>query len=563
MSKIIDESISIYYALQNIKEGKYVMPAFQRQYVWGMEQIEKLWDSILLDYPIATFLFWHIDESNVTEDTYFCNFLGEVTFNSRKCADSTSYELTSIDLNKTSIAILDGQQRLTSLFLSLLGEAYIRPNYARKRSGNKISAKLFIELNKNKLTLDEGEYNSKKFDIKFTEKSFKVSQTQFEIKNILKEEFRDRKTREKAIEEFILKVPKESKEYAKNILNKLCNKVFEEKLIRYTKIEDMKQEDALEMFVRFNSGGKALRKAEITMSILEAYWPSAKREFGHVLVNCYEGFGTDFIIRLSLMLYGDVLKSSINKKIAEELKNNWEDLKKALENLEELLKDMKIDIRNFSNSWNVLLPIIYCIYYNPDYKNNIKGIRAYLFRAIFFRYFKAGTTGKLKQIVGAIREFDYEINIDMLDEIKDLRVTEAKIEEVINSEKGSRVSLEVLYYFNLNWMNKNLKYEQDHLHPYSRFDESKPLSVSMEDWKRWRGMRNRLPNLQLLEGRSNGSKSNMALIDYYNDMNKEQKAKFIKDSIIPEGVSLEIKDFEIFYEKRKELLTEKLRDLLF
>jgi len=33
----------------------------------------------------------------------------------------------------------------------------------------------------------------------------------------------------------------------------------------------MKQDDALEMFVRFNSGGKPLRKSEITMSILEAY----------------------------------------------------------------------------------------------------------------------------------------------------------------------------------------------------------------------------------------------------------------------------------------------------
>ena len=49
MSVLIDSSITIYEALQNIKDGKYVMPAFQRQYVWSMEQIEKLWDSILLD----------------------------------------------------------------------------------------------------------------------------------------------------------------------------------------------------------------------------------------------------------------------------------------------------------------------------------------------------------------------------------------------------------------------------------------------------------------------------------------------------------------------------------
>ena len=60
MSKLHDNSITIYDALRHIQEGKYVMPAFQRQYVWNMEQIEKLWDSILLDYPIATFLFWHV-----------------------------------------------------------------------------------------------------------------------------------------------------------------------------------------------------------------------------------------------------------------------------------------------------------------------------------------------------------------------------------------------------------------------------------------------------------------------------------------------------------------------
>ena len=74
MSRLVDSSISIYEALENIKNGKYVMPAFQRQYVWSMEQVEKLWDSILLDYPIATFLFWRVDDDNVTWDTYFVIF---------------------------------------------------------------------------------------------------------------------------------------------------------------------------------------------------------------------------------------------------------------------------------------------------------------------------------------------------------------------------------------------------------------------------------------------------------------------------------------------------------
>ncbi|WP_047984299.1 DUF262 domain-containing protein [Ornithinibacillus californiensis] len=562
MSKLIDNSITIFEALQNIKDGKYVMPAFQRQYVWNMEQIEKLWDSILLDYPIATFLFWRVDDSNVTWDTYFCNFLSNVTFDSRKTADSVNYELTSINVKNTDTAILDGQQRLTSLFLSLFGEAYIRPKNARKNSGSIIRTKLLIELNKNKVTIDEEEYNSKKFDIKFSDKIGKISPTQFELKDILSEEYQNEATRESAIEQAIVNVPADSKEYARNILQLLYNKIFTAKLVRYTEITDMKQDDALEMFVRFNSGGKPLRKSEITMSILEAYWPSARSEFGKILVDSYEKFDTDFIIRSALMLYGDVVKSNINKGIAETLKNDWNEFKRALTNLERLLQELKIDVRHFSSSWNVLLPIIYYIYYNTEYNNNINAVRAYLLRAIFFTYFQSGTTGKLQQMKSYINSFDHEITIEMLDQINDLRVTDGKIEDVLNSEKGSRVAGEVLYYLNLDWRNKNYKYEQDHLHPVSRFDNSKPTSISMDDWKKWRSMRNKLPNLHLLEGRSNGSKNDMRLIDYYNDMNDVQKLRFHEEAIISKDVSLEFEDFEEFYEKRKELLTMKIRALL-
>jgi len=562
MSRLIDDSITIYEALQNIKNGKFVMPAFQRQYVWSMEKIEKLWDSILLDYPIATFLFWHVDDDNVTWDTYFCNFLSEVTFDSRKQADSVNYELSNIDVKITDTAVLDGQQRLTSLFLSLLGKAYIRQNFARRNNNGGLVTKLLIELNKNKLTVDEEEYNSKKYDIKFSEKVGKLSPTQFEIKNILDKKFQDETTRPQAIEATIVNVPADSKEYAREILNKLYNKIFVEKLIRFTEIQDMKQDDALEMFVRFNSGGKALRKSEITMSILEAYWPSAKTEFGKLLTDSYAGFGSDFIIRSALMLYGDVVKSNISKQIAEELKNNWNEFKKAFKTLEIVLKGMKIEVSRFSSSWNVLLPIVYFIYYNPDYNNNLEGIRAYLVRAVLFTYFQSGTTGKLQQMKSNINSNDQEITVDMLEQMNDLRVTDGKIEDILNAEKGSRVAGEALYYLSLDWRNKNFKYEQDHLHPFDRFDGSKPISVSMEDWRRWRGNRNRLSNLQLLEGRSNGSKKDMRLADYYNDMNDEQKAEFCKQAMIPKDVSLEIEDFEKFYEARKAILTERIRELL-
>lgn len=211
MSILIDDSITIYEALKYIKKGKYVMPAFQRQQVWSMEQIEKLWDSILLDYPIATFLFWHVNDDNVSWDTYFCNFLSEVNFDSRKQADSVNYELSNINVKTTDTAVLDGQQRLTSLFLSLFGRAYIRQKHARKKATGGTVVKLLIELNKHILTVDEEEYNSKKFDIKFTEKVGKLSPTQFEINNILGDKFQDDTTRDQAIEDAITNVPAEAR----------------------------------------------------------------------------------------------------------------------------------------------------------------------------------------------------------------------------------------------------------------------------------------------------------------------------------------------------------------
>lgn len=563
MSSLKDSSISIYEAMMHIKEGRYVMPAFQRQFVWSMEQIEKLWDSILLNYPIATFLFWHVDDNNVTWDTYFCNFLTSVTFDNRKQADSVNYELTDIDVNTTDTAILDGQQRLTSLYLSLFGDSYIREKYARRNTVGGMVTKLLIELNKNKLDVDEEEYNSKKYDIKFSVKVGRLSPTQFELWNILQERFQNDSTRDQAIEDAITNVPPDSKDYARNLLKTLYRKIFTEKLIRYTVIHDMNQDDALEMFVRFNSGGKALRKSEITMSILEAYWPSAKTEFGKLLVDSYAGYDSDFIIRAALMLYGDVVKSNINRKIAEELKNNWTAFKRALKNLENVLKSLRIEVSRFSSSWNVLLPVLYYIYYNPEnHANNTEAIRAYLMRAILFTYFQSGTTSKLQQMKSNINSYDYEITVEMLDQITDLRVTDGKIEDILNAEKGSRVAGDALYYLCLDWTNKNFKYEQDHLHPYDRFDGNKPINVSMEDWRRWRGLRNRLPNLQLLEGRSNGSKNSMRLIDYYNDMNNAQKADFYKQAIIPEGASLEMETFEELYNKRKEVLAQRIRVLL-
>jgi hypothetical protein len=52
--------IPIRQAVQNVLDGKYVLPAIQREFIWEPEQIELLFDSLLRGYPISSFLFWEV-----------------------------------------------------------------------------------------------------------------------------------------------------------------------------------------------------------------------------------------------------------------------------------------------------------------------------------------------------------------------------------------------------------------------------------------------------------------------------------------------------------------------
>ena len=120
---------------------------------------------------------------------------------------------------------------------------------------------------------------------------------------------------------------------------------------------------------------------------------------------------------------------------------------------------------------------------------------------------------------------------------------------------------EALYYLGINWLDSSVKYEVDHLHPYSKFD-CRPVGVSMSDWKISHSNRNRMPNLHLLPGIANAKKLDSPLDIYVNSMTEKQKTDFYEQALIPSDISLNIKDFNDFYEKRKTLLTQRLKDLL-
>lgn len=52
--------ITINDAMSEINSNKYLLPAFQRDFVWKNGQIEKLFDSLMCGYPTSSMLFWQV-----------------------------------------------------------------------------------------------------------------------------------------------------------------------------------------------------------------------------------------------------------------------------------------------------------------------------------------------------------------------------------------------------------------------------------------------------------------------------------------------------------------------
>lgn len=565
---MVTEHKTLFEILQNIDTNKYVMPAFQRNYEWDLDRIEKLWDSILQGYPFSTFLFWELDSDNVSQTNYFYVFARECCFKKNGDNKGCEYDRNTIDFSKEghpTIAVLDGQQRLTSLFLSLMGNLYKEP----RKGSSRYPIKLFIELDESKID-ENNAFNSKKYGIYFSEKvALADPGTRFEIKKIMDPVYRDSDTREIAIDEVIAKVPAMQKAYAKEILNRLCEAIYDQKLVVYTKVSNLTQDDALEMFVRFNSGGKNLTKAQISMSILEVFWPNVQKDFESVLVGKFANFGTDFILRTAHMIYGDVISSNIDQVFAQTFRSYFDKFKQSLEATEELFSMMKYDIAKFSSKWNVVIPIIYLIYNNDQYIENIQGLFAYLFRSILFNFYSSGTTSKLKKMRDLIYQNYYTLTPEMIDTIPDLEARDSKIDDLLLAEKDSILIGNILYCLALDWYQEDLDYDEDHIHPDARFARARPINMTEGEWILARNSRNRLPNIQLLKGDQNRSKGDIDFDRYYMTLNPVLKAKMKEEGLIPEppeGMEpskyYNIENYKNFYEDRKTILKEKLRFLL-
>lgn len=92
------------------------LPAIQREFVWGRDRIERLFDSIMADFPIGSFLFWLLEQKNKEEWPVY-EFIRDFDGESPHNPSATMSEIT-----KDIKLVLDGQQRITSLYIGLKGK---------------------------------------------------------------------------------------------------------------------------------------------------------------------------------------------------------------------------------------------------------------------------------------------------------------------------------------------------------------------------------------------------------------------------------------------------------
>lgn len=572
--------ITIAQAIERIHRNEYLLPAFQRDFVWSAEQIEKLFDSLMKGYPISSMLFWKVKGGTKT-DFRFYKFLSAFIQYHRICNDP----IPTDNINDF-YAVLDGQQRLTSLYVGLCG-SYAYKDYRKLwdySEYNFPTRHLYFNISR-KYTQEESD---REFIFSFVDKNISKEKDLF-IDKSNEKWFRVGKILalhqdyNYGIDEFAEdnNIDKESK----RLLRLLDNVIHTKLNINFYEEDEQKPDKAVNIFIRINSGGTALSFSDILMSIAIANCKQmdAKTEIKNLVEHVRsKGFNIshDFILKSFLYLYHKDVRSlitSFNLGFIELVENNWTRIRDAVSNLFDLLRSF--GLTDFTmTSYNAAMPILYYLYHKDIYQDFYKKmgnredceiIKKWLFSILLRRAFGASADSVLAQsrrayttdITGSyIKETvtlfpATEIN----SEIRKLSdVGDDFIEDLLYSQKDSRYSFPILamMYPNLDYRNNN--FHQDHLHPASAYNDLEEKDKEKYGWQVY----NSILNLQMLDANENESKNAKPLEKWVSEQtrNKDMR-KFMEDHLIPD-TDLSLSNFSDFIEKRKAMLVQRIRKMI-
>lgn len=573
-------ALTISSVIKEIHSKKYLLPAIQREFVWNTFQIERLFDSLMRDYPISSFLFWSVEKEKVN-DYQFYEFL-------RKYHEKNNRHNPKANINgdEEIIAVLDGQQRLTSIYIGLKGS--FASKLPKKRWDNELAypqKKLYLNL------LSPAEDIEFQYDFLFltNEDAAKKDENNywFEVGNILnlKESY---EINNYLIENGLFSdYGKEKATFANKALSKLYEVIHIKPTISHYLEKSNELDKVLNIFIRINSGGTILSYSDLLLSIATAQWTDkdAREEitnFVDEINNLGSGFNIskDFVLKACLVLndLGDIAfkVDNFNKANMKKIESNWETVCKSIRLAFKLVSSFGFN-RDTLTSNNAIIPIAYHllkIEHPENYVSNINTakdrivIKKWLILTLLKKVFSGQPDNILRSIRKVINEnpdgfFPLEKIIDTFKGTpKSLIFNNEDIEHLLSSKYGqpSTFSILALLYPNLNY---NYVFHIDHIYPRSKFTPRnlRKFNVVESEIENYISFVDCLPNLQLLESTPNIQKSDSDFDIWLSQIPENELESYKKNNLIP-TVDYNFRNFIAFFKERENLITNKLRSIL-
>lgn len=568
------EKKNIRAVIEEINSRKIYLPAIQRKYVWDDDQITRLMDSIMLGYPIGTFLFWKVRKSIINKKEYsMYEFIKD--FHERDVYKNPSapqpFPIGSDE--ETIWAVLDGQQRLTSLYIALQGSMSRKlPNKRWKNDDAFPIKELYLDLHSQRTDEEDISYEFK-FLTQEEAKKQKDDKLWYLVKDILKY------SQDELVTDLIIPNGWASDKVAMKNISLLHTRLVGDEIINYFEVQTDSIDSVLDIFVRVNSGGTVLSKSDLLFSTIVSHWDKARDEIDKLLAEINkigEGykFSNDFIMRTCLY----VLDMSVTLKVETfkkesvlKIKNNWENIRKTIKDTVDLLNEFGFNSENII-SYVAVSPMVYYRFKGGNFDAESKSeLRKYIVISQVRQVFGAATNSALTSIREALKAAPTDsfkmgnlLKVRFTGE-RTLRYTSEEIDAMFDTyEIGAYTFMLLsLLYPNLKYSQKG--FHQDHMHPYAGFEESKIANLKLPDGSiiddvrkdEWRRRRNTLANLQLLEGRENERKNATPLVDWIKVIANSENAKYM-----PSDSSFELSHFEDFLDKRQKLMSDALKAIL-
>lgn len=574
--------ITIKDAITNIASNHYLLPAIQRKFVWSAPKVEMLFDSIMRGYPINSFMFWHITDNEIKKNFKFYQFLRE--YRERFKVDNPDIDTIG---DKDFYAIIDGQQRLTSLYIGLKGTyAYKMPRKWWDDTEEVLpTRKLYLNLLYTTPAIDS-EQNCQ-YQFRFLTKSEYEHDNNLQSDSIFWFPVRDILGMQN-----VSAIISYAKNYnlpddAINIMSLLYEKINKEKLINYYLETRQDIDSVLDIFIRTNSGGVPLSFSNLLMSITTANWDckdgtDARKSLSDLVKTIYSigkpGFmiTEDFILKTCLVLFCPNIKFNIKNfdvNSVRQFADNWDRIRNSIIAVFKLL-----EIWGFNDSTlrakNAVIPLIYYVYHRHIENDLLKKtwnpedkvlMRKWLCIALLKGIFGGQTDSiltKLRNVIENRKNAEQfplkEIIEDFKGQDRNFNFTDDFIENVLTTQKDDSICYSILALIYSHKDFENIRYHKDHLHPASSFKTANLIKLFGDkdripelyaNPKYW----NSIVNLQLLDGRLNESKNDTPLKDWL----EKQNTDIIDAQLIPH-VDYAFTNFGEFYNKRKEMLIECL-----